>query len=124
MEAREYAKEVVDESLPPSCSPTLVRTKWRPPQHGRYKINVDGAMFTGMKSCGIRVVIRNEVGHIMEAMSKYFPLPLGALEVEALAMEEGLILVESCLCGKWSWKVILRWLLRLSQGKNWGQVQS
>ena len=62
MEAREYAKEVADESLPPSRGIATVRTKWHPPQHGRYKVNVDGAVFTNLKSSGIRVVIRNEDG--------------------------------------------------------------
>ncbi|XP_075661709.1 uncharacterized protein LOC142631428 [Castanea sativa] len=92
MEAREYAKDVADEFLPPSRGLAPVRTKWRPPRHGVYKINVDGAVFIGLKSCGIRVVIRNKGGQIIGALSKNLPLPLGALEVEAIAMEEGLTL--------------------------------
>lgn len=51
-------------------------------------------MFTGMKSCGIGVVIKNQEGQIIGAISKYLPLPLGALEEEALAMEEGLVLAQ------------------------------
>ena len=90
MEAKEYAKEVAKESLPPSCGTTTGRTKWRPPQKGRYKVNVDGAVFTSLKSIGIEVVIRNEDGLIMGAMSKNLPLPLGALEVEAKALEGGI----------------------------------
>lgn len=31
MEAREYAKDVANESLPPSSGPAPVSTKWRPP---------------------------------------------------------------------------------------------
>ena len=31
MEAKEYAKEVADVSLPPSRGTAIVRTKWRPP---------------------------------------------------------------------------------------------
>ena len=90
MEAKEYAKEVAEESLPPTCGTATGRFSWRPPQNGRYKVNVDGAVFSRPKSSGIGVVIRNEDGLIMGAMSKNLPFPLGALEVEAKALEGGI----------------------------------
>ena len=90
MEAKEYAKEVAEESLPPSRGTATGRSRWRPPQNGRYKVNVDGAVFTSLESSRIGVVIRNEDGLIMGAMSKNLPLPLGALEVEAKALEGGI----------------------------------
>ena len=90
MEAKEYAKKVAEESLPPTCGTTTSRFSWHPPQNGRYKVNVDGAVFSRLKSSGIGVVIRNEDGLIMGAMSKNLPLPLGALEVEAKALEGGI----------------------------------
>ena len=89
MEAKEYAKEVVKESLPPTHGTATGRFSWPPPQNGRYKVNVDGAVFTRLKSSGIGVVIRNEDGLIMGAMSKNLPLLLEALEVEAKALEGG-----------------------------------
>ena len=99
MEAREYAKEVAEVPQSSCRSQALVRTNWCPPQQGSFKINVDGAVFTNLKSCGIGVVIRNEVGQIMGALSRNLPFPLGALEVEAKAIEEGINL--ACDLGLW-----------------------
>lgn len=50
-------------------------------------------MFKESSSCGIGIVIKNERGQIMGAMSKKIDLPLGALKVEAKAFEGGISLV-------------------------------
>ena len=64
-------------------------TKWRPPQPGHYKVNVDGAVFAKKKQVGVGVIIGDSAGMVIAALSRNFALPLGVLETEAKAMEVG-----------------------------------
>ncbi|XP_075645647.1 protein neprosin-like [Castanea sativa] len=63
---------------------------WSPPTRPRYKINVDGSVFSTLESVGVGVLIRDSEGQVIAVLSKKINAPLGALEVEARAVEVGL----------------------------------
>ena len=64
--------------------------RWSPPPPARYKMNLDGAVFKAQKVVGIGVLIRDAQGRVVVALSQKLNAPLGALEVEAKAVEVAL----------------------------------
>ena len=50
-------------------------------------MNADGAVFSKQKWAGIGVIARDDQGRVVAAMSKRLKVPLGAVEVEAKALE-------------------------------------
>ncbi|KAL0011807.1 hypothetical protein SO802_006915 [Lithocarpus litseifolius] len=93
-EARRYREEVRTTVLPKCQLPKPLgnHKHWSPPPQDWYKVNVDAAVFKENGTCGIGVVIRNNMGQIMGAMSKQMGFPLRALEAEAKAAEAGILL--------------------------------
>ncbi|KAL0006956.1 hypothetical protein SO802_008458 [Lithocarpus litseifolius] len=61
--------------------------KWTPPPTGWYKVNIDGVVFSKHKWTGIGVIARDDQDRVVAAMSKRMLVPLGALEIEAKALE-------------------------------------
>ncbi|KAK9987796.1 hypothetical protein SO802_028035 [Lithocarpus litseifolius] len=91
-EATEFLREYQGVNKPTENTFAPDASAWKPPKPGWYKVNTNGATFGDTKSCGVGVVIRNKRGEIMGALSKNFALPLGGLDAEAKAVEEGVLL--------------------------------
>ena len=91
-EAQRYIEEFRAHipSDPPKINPPP--KKWSPPPLNWYKVNVDDAVFRDQGGIGVGVVIRSDQGGVMGSMSKKIHLPWGAIEAEAKAMKEGILL--------------------------------
>ncbi|XP_065638949.1 uncharacterized protein LOC136071499 [Quercus suber] len=85
---REYARELLREK---SGEVAEVGGTWTPPPTNIFKINVDGVVFADQKAVGVGVIIRDDKGRIEATMSKKIPIPLGTVEVKAMAYKTGLI---------------------------------
>ena len=70
---------------------TTTKVSWKPPCHGHYKVNIDDAVFSNRKQVGAGVIIRDNAGDVVAALSKKWNYPLGAVEAEAKALEADVI---------------------------------
>ena len=93
--AKELLQEFRDMQRPCaklSCPRDVVR--WKPPSTGLFKINFDGTTFDNLALAGLGVVIRDEQGMIIAALSQQIPLPSSVNMVEALATRRALIFAQ------------------------------
>ena len=70
----------------PGRGPKLKQSpaRWKPPATGELKANFDGAVFANTGEAGIGVVIRNEYGEVMAALSEKIALPSSVETLELL----------------------------------------
>ena len=64
---------------------------WRPPPETCVKANFDRAVFSQDGLAGIGIIIRNEQGLVMAALSQQIPLPTSMEMVEVLAAHRALV---------------------------------
>ena len=91
----QWTSQYLAEYLSVNDSPRLISPEtpiplWTPPTGLRYKVNVDGAVFKLQKTAGVGVVVRDSNGLVVAALSRKINSSLGALEVEAKAVEAGI----------------------------------
>ena len=70
---------------------TARAVRWRPPPETCVKANFDSAVFSQAGLAGISIIIRNEQGLVMAALSQQIPLPTSMEMVEVLAARRALV---------------------------------
>ena len=83
----EYREARVQLAIPNRTVP--VQT-WKPPSGAQYKINFDAAVFADIKVSGVGVVIRNDKGEVMAALSARGPPVTDSEEAKVLAGRKAL----------------------------------
>jgi len=77
----------------PTPSKIPIPPQWTPPVSGIFKANVEEAVFKDHSSTSIGVVLQDDKGSVIGALSQRIYAPLGPLEVEAEAMEATMLFV-------------------------------
>ena len=73
--------------------------QWLSPIKPYFKLNVNGATFSIHKSAGIGAIVCDHAGRVEAALSKKLYAPIGPMEIEARALDEGV---------NFSWEVGIR----------------
>ena len=69
--------------------------RWTPPPPGVFKVNVDGATSEDGRNSSVGAIIRDSYGAVIAACCKYFQGHYSVAEVEALAVEAGILLAHN-----------------------------
>ena len=75
-----------------NTSPTVKNNRWTPPLPSVFKINVDGATSKDGRNSNVGAIIRDSCGVVIATCGKYLQGRLLVSEVEALAVESGILL--------------------------------
>ena len=86
----QWAKNYLLEYQAANVPPLVLVGNWIPPLCPLYKLNVNGARFSSQKEAGVGVIIWDNKGLVIAALSKNIDAPLGPFEIEAKAFEVGL----------------------------------
>nr|XP_023890897.1 uncharacterized protein LOC112002963 [Quercus suber]POE62583.1 putative ribonuclease h protein [Quercus suber] len=65
--------------------------RWKPPPPGMVKVNFDGAIFSTHSSAGLGLIIRDQAGLVLAALSQEIPLPTLVETVEVIAARMALL---------------------------------
>ncbi|KAK7815580.1 hypothetical protein CFP56_001439 [Quercus suber] len=77
--------------LPIRIPRTARAVKWKPPNAPCVKVNFDGALFSQAELAGIGVIIRNDQGLAMAALSQQIPSLASMEMVEVIAARRALM---------------------------------
>ncbi|KAL0016415.1 hypothetical protein SO802_003484 [Lithocarpus litseifolius] len=86
-DALEYLEEYQTCVKEPEHSQVVQAKVWKPPPSNMFKINIDGVVFADQKAAGVDVLIRDELGNTIGALSKKLWATLKVVEIEAKAVE-------------------------------------
>ncbi|KAL5546786.1 hypothetical protein UlMin_006473 [Ulmus minor] len=81
----------VTDSMPKNGTNRSADTRWKPPDRGKFLINVDAATNIRSGARGLGVIIRNSVGEVFCARAIHWPFPVSVEAAESLAIKWGII---------------------------------
>ncbi|KAK9282161.1 hypothetical protein L1049_005073 [Liquidambar formosana] len=84
--AQRYLEEYIAAQSRTRTESRVVGARWVPPMTGRFKINIDAALFAEISSVGFGVVVRNHEGQVIAEASKKQDCLFTPCQVEALAI--------------------------------------
>ncbi|ONK67926.1 uncharacterized protein A4U43_C05F5270 [Asparagus officinalis] len=91
----QWRKENVVPPLATGETETANNSKWSPPAAGKFKLNVDAAVFTNQRKCGLGFIIRDDQGSFVAARATQVHGIIDPALAEALGVREALSWLKS-----------------------------